>query len=136
MIMGRMGMDMSETGNRKLETGNQFGGLPHRRVLAAALLLFFFLLNGCTVGPNYREPAATIPAAWGELGEGGAATGPATRPGSGATVVQWWKTFEDGDLNSLIDRAVASNLDLRRAQARVREARAQREFVRADLFPQ
>jgi len=131
-------MDMTETNDRTLETEkqNQFERLLRRRVLAAAILAGTFALTGCTVGPNYHPPATTTPSAWGELSETGAATSPTTRPASGTPVVQWWKTFEDPDLNSLIDRAVASNLDLRRAQARVREARAQREFTHADLFPQ
>ena len=93
------------------------------------------IIGGCTVGPDYRTPATTMPDAWGELGESGAATGPATRPISASPVVQWWKTFEDPELNTLVERAVAANRDLRRARARVREARAQRDVVRADLFP-
>jgi NodT family efflux transporter outer membrane factor (OMF) lipoprotein len=83
------------------------------------------------VGPNYHPRTANTPAEWGELSDGEATT----RPVANTPVVQWWKTFGDPDLDSLITRAVASNWDLRRAQARVREARAQRDFVRADLFP-
>jgi outer membrane protein TolC len=59
--------------------------------------------------------------------------GPTTRP---AQVEAWWKTFNDPMLDSLLNRAVESNLDLRVATARVREARAQRGFIAADLWPQ
>jgi NodT family efflux transporter outer membrane factor (OMF) lipoprotein len=47
----------------------------------------------------------------------------------------WWTTLNDPELSSLIDRAVLSNLDLKKALARVREARARRGMAKADLFP-
>lgn len=87
--------------------------------------------SGCLVGPNYHTRTTPTPPQWGEMSD----SGPATRPVNTTPVAEWWKTFNDQNLNSLIDRAVASNWDLRRAQARIREARAQRDSVRADLFP-
>ncbi len=101
------------------------------RVGAALLAAVMAGIGGCMVGPNYHPRAATMPSQWGELSD----AGPATRPVAATPVVQWWKTFDDSDLNSLIERAVASNWDLKRAKARVREARAQRDVTRADLFP-
>ena len=47
----------------------------------------------------------------------------------------WWKTFHDPVLDALVDRAVQSNLDLRIAQARVLEARAQYGIAFSDLWP-
>ena len=44
-------------------------------------------------------------------------------------------SFHDPVLNQLIEQAVATNLDVRLAQARVREARAQLQATRAGLFP-
>jgi outer membrane protein TolC len=52
-----------------------------------------------------------------------------------ADVTDWWRTFNDPELDSLIDRAVRSNLDLSIAQARVREARAQYGIASAALAP-
>jgi NodT family efflux transporter outer membrane factor (OMF) lipoprotein len=43
-----------------------------------------------------------------------------------AAVTEWWRTFRDAELSSLVDRAVQSNLDLKLAGARVREARGLR----------
>jgi len=48
---------------------------------------------------------------------------------------RWWENFHDPALDHLIVQAVASNLDVRLAQARVREARAQLGVSRAGLFP-
>ncbi len=92
------------------------------------LLLPLALTGGCAVGPNYQRPAAKTPAQWSEPLAGGETNGP-------ASVQVWWETFHDAELNSLIARAVASNLDLRIAQARVREARAHYRVVSADLLP-
>src|SRR5437899_1674173 len=91
-----------------------------------AALLFF--LSGCTVGPNYRPPQSKAPAQWNESMAGG-------ETNSAITTTQWWTNFNDPELDSLVGRAVRSNLDLRIAQARVREARAQYGTASANLWP-
>jgi NodT family efflux transporter outer membrane factor (OMF) lipoprotein len=50
-------------------------------------------------------------------------------------VVQWWTRFHDPQLDSLVTRAVQSNLDLRLATARLRQARAARGVVSAGFWP-
>jgi NodT family efflux transporter outer membrane factor (OMF) lipoprotein len=50
-------------------------------------------------------------------------------------VASWWKSFHDAELDSLIARAVKTNLDLRIAEARVRQARAEQGFAEADFWP-
>jgi NodT family efflux transporter outer membrane factor (OMF) lipoprotein len=50
-------------------------------------------------------------------------------------ITRWWATLGDPVLNSLIERAVLTNLDLRLATARIREARALRGVVAADSWP-
>src|SRR5438874_7217717 len=47
----------------------------------------------------------------------------------------WWTSFDDPTLDKLIDEALANNLDLRAAMARVESARAQVKLSQADLFP-
>jgi NodT family efflux transporter outer membrane factor (OMF) lipoprotein len=87
------------------------------------------LTGGCAVGPDYHAPAASsAPAHWAE----GLAGGEEATP---AHLASWWSTFNDPELDSLINRAVNSNLDLRIAQARVREARAQYGIAASELAP-
>ena len=86
------------------------------------------LVPGCLVGPNYRPPETKVPAAWSEQMAGGTAT-------QAIESCRWWQTFKDPVLTSLIDRAVQSNLDLRVAQSRLREARASRDITAAGLWP-
>jgi NodT family efflux transporter outer membrane factor (OMF) lipoprotein len=101
-------------------------------LLAIAITLF---VGGCTVGPNYQRPRSATLDEWGELAASGSSTRSASRPSSAPPIVQWWTVFGDPQLDNLVERAVKGNLDLRRAQARVREARAQRDVVGADRYP-
>jgi multidrug efflux system outer membrane protein len=47
----------------------------------------------------------------------------------------WWKIFNDRELNRLVDRAMAANTDLAAAKARVETARALVGLDRARMFP-
>ncbi len=95
-------------------------------VLMPALAMAW--LSGCSVGPDYREPNMPVPADWSEPVEGAVTKGQ-------ADVSQWWTRFGDSTLDSLIARAVTANYDLRIAEARLRQSRAQREAVAADFWP-
>jgi NodT family efflux transporter outer membrane factor (OMF) lipoprotein len=50
-------------------------------------------------------------------------------------LAEWWKNFGDTNLDSLMVTAVQSNLNLRVAEARVREARAEKGVVAGALWP-
>ena len=52
------------------------------------------------------------------------------------TLVEWWTAFNDPTLSSLVDMAVRANLDVRLAEARIRQARAARWVAGAPLWPQ
>jgi len=93
--------------------------------LIAGLLL---LIGGCTVGPNYQKPDFPVPSKWQEAQQ----TGIDTRS---AELTRWWTSFNDPLLDSLVERAVRSNLDLRLAEARIREARASRAVTAAGEWP-
>ncbi len=89
-----------------------------------------WLLAGCTVGPNFHRPQAAVPPQW---------TTPAARgvsPGVEPQTDLWWKSFKDPKLDSLIDRAVAANYDLKLATARVDEARAANGLAKSEYYPQ
>ena len=87
------------------------------------LLLAGLVLAGYAVGPDYRAPKLATPAGWGT----GTNSAPAT--------VEWWREFNDPILNSLIERAMATNHNVRIAAARLREARALRAGAAWDLGP-
>ena len=100
------------------------------------MLAVLLAISGCTVGPDYKPPQRKMPSGWGELA---ATTQPTTQPSAAsshpANLVSWWRTFNDPTLDHLVQRAIQFSPDLRSARARVRQARAQRGVVAADLFP-
>src|SRR6266511_3966263 len=99
--------------------------LTEKSITSATALV---LLAGCAVGPDYREPKLAMPAGWQE----GQQKGVVFRP---RELTEWWTSFNDALLNSLVERAVKSNLDLRIAEARIREARASRAVTASGLWP-
>lgn len=50
-------------------------------------------------------------------------------------IERWWTSFNDPQLTALVDEALANNLDLRIAAARVDEARAALQIARSTLLP-
>jgi NodT family efflux transporter outer membrane factor (OMF) lipoprotein len=86
-----------------------------------------FLLNGCAAGPDFHPPKTEVSAAF--------ANGSQTNLSPALTPVTWWQGFNDLLLISIVERAVATNQDLRIATAHVLEARALRSGAVADLFP-
>src|SRR6202011_2691895 len=84
----------------------------------------------CALGHDYHRQHAEMPPAWqpdAPWHEG--------VPDDGALKGDWWRLFQDGTLNPLVERALAGNQDLRVAAARLAQARDQVNVVRADLFP-
>lgn len=94
-----------------------------------AALLAAGALAGCTLpGKRPEAPAAAAiapPPSWRtEL------------PAGGAIRAEWWQAFGDPALSALVSRALASNIDIEIAAARVEEARAAEALSRAQLSPQ
>jgi NodT family efflux transporter outer membrane factor (OMF) lipoprotein len=92
-------------------------------------LVGFAGLAACVVGPDYRPSAPSAPAAWDSRLDHGL-TDQSSAPSS------WWASFNDAELDSLIERAAKSNLDLQVAEARLRQARAIRGGAQADFWPE
>jgi multidrug efflux system outer membrane protein len=92
----------------------------------AAGLLVASVLGGCAVGPDYTRPALDLP-------EKFRFEDPEARD---VANTQWWEQFEDPVLDELIDSALANNLDVRIAAARVEEFYGALGVTRSGLFPQ
>lgn len=95
-------------------------------LLPISVALMF--ITGCAVGPNYHAPTTAAPENWSEPQLGGTTNSP-------VQLVEWWRTFNDPELNSLIERAMKANYNLRLAQGRLLEARATRSGAVADFAP-
>jgi NodT family efflux transporter outer membrane factor (OMF) lipoprotein len=94
------------------------------------------LCGGCAVGPDFVRPTPRAPAHWSNQARAAPATRNENTIDEQATQLPgWWNAFNDPTLGSLVERAVASNLDLRVALVRVEESRAQRDISASGLWP-
>ena len=102
-------------------------------LLAGAAIVAATALAGCKVGPDYKMPELNLPDHFSSSPSQSATTRPTTQPVEDLS--QWWTVFKDPALDSLIERAGKSNLDLKLAAIRLREAKAARGIVAAGLWP-
>jgi len=98
-------------------------------VLALMFLLCIIMVAACAVGPDFKSPDMPVPAEW-----AGPPPLPAVTPAE-KDLANWWTVFDDKMMQSLIQQAVESNLDLKLAEARVRQARAARGVAGSFLGP-
>ena len=96
--------------NERIGSGRRIG------TFAVAALL----ASGCAVGPSYRKPESALTAAFAGQTELSGRNPSAPAP----ELDRWWLGFEDPALTNIVNRALAENLDLAVAMARVDQARA------------
>lgn len=106
--------------------------IPSRVCVTATLTL---LLSACmTVGPDFQKPQTSAPADWsGWTGAGPELSRPAGLPG--APQSRWWEAFNDPILDSLLEKALTQNPDLRTAALHYAQSRARRDVTGSQQFP-
>lgn len=88
------------------------------------------LSAGCAVGPDYARPDTPMPDRY--MGQQGLEQRQAKTT---ADLVAWWEGFGDAQLTRFVQLALAQNLDLAQASARVSQARAGLGAADAALLP-
>lgn len=90
-------------------------------------------LSACAMGPDYHRPVIAQPQRF----LGTPAVTQRTADGVQPTAVSspWWTGFEDPTLTAMVDTALAQNLDIAQAVARVTQARAALGAAGAALLP-
>lgn len=89
------------------------------------------LLSACMVGPDYRRPEMTTPAAFKHV-EGWSFAAPADDAPKG----EWWERYGDMELNQLVDRLNQGNQTVAQYEAQYRQAFALAQSSRGALWPQ
>ena len=79
---------------------------------------------GCAVGPDYQRPPVEVPKNWKEA-----------TPRDGESRIRWWEIFDNPELDALEAQALVANETLKRAIARVEEARQIARISAADFYP-
>jgi NodT family efflux transporter outer membrane factor (OMF) lipoprotein len=106
------------------------GEITRPRALATGLCIAA-AVSGCVVGPQYKGPPAT------NLTDFHNAPAVATRQTDSPAppLETWWTGFRDPVLTRIVDRALAQNLDLAAAIARVNQSRAVAREAGAQMLP-
>jgi NodT family efflux transporter outer membrane factor (OMF) lipoprotein len=100
------------------------------RWLGVLLALAVLPFSGCAVGPKYHPPVVQAPPAYKEVGDWKPA-----QPNDQNLGGEWWKIFQDPQLDALQAQVNVSNQNLKAAEAQFRQARAALRYNRADYFP-
>jgi multidrug efflux system outer membrane protein len=103
-------------------------GILSRATAAVVLIGALLLSAGCVMGPNYARPQMPSPDQYRFVEGAAQAQSFADAP--------WWQVFDDPALQALVRDALANNLDLQQAAARVEEARARAGVAKSFLYPQ
>ena len=90
-------------------------------------VLTVLLLSGCgKLGPDFAGVESShVPEKWKHKGSR-----------SDRSIAQWWKTFHDPTLNTLVEKTYAQNLDIKSAGLRILQARAALGISEGLYFPQ
>ncbi|MFK8028988.1 MAG: efflux transporter outer membrane subunit [Gammaproteobacteria bacterium] len=102
----------------------------------AVLGVFLLAVSACVTAPDVTTHVENVAATseWEQIsaqGSNRSVFADVDKP----VVVRWWKTFNDPVLDELVEAALSQNLDIRKAQARLREARSVTRQIRSVLWP-
>lgn len=103
-----------------------------RPAITLAGLGLALALAGCAVGPDYVKPNAELAPFHSRLQADAAASRAQAAP---PPLERWWLGFGDPQLVAIVQHALAQNLDLAAALARVEQARAVAQASGAALLP-
>jgi NodT family efflux transporter outer membrane factor (OMF) lipoprotein len=91
-------------------------------------------LSACSVGPDFKLPETELPGSYiARLDT--KATVPTANLAASVDLAQWWRSFRDPHLVSLVERSIAANPDIAIALARLQQARAQRLVATGAALP-
>ena len=106
-----------------------------RLLPSLGLALCLIATAGCAVGPDYKRPETKVPDNWNGQEVVTKDTPSKTTPDP-AALAEWWQAFNDPSLNALVEMAIRANLDLRLAEARIRQARASLRVAGGAVWPE
>ncbi|AFW01787.1 hypothetical protein BAR24_14830 [Gluconobacter oxydans] len=95
-----------------------------------ALVAGSLVFSACTMGPDFHRPAIDTPGVWGPEPPSKSQTY------AGAVDTQWWNSFNDPELSSLVARLGRQNLNLQIGLEHINEARSQMKVAASAGLPQ
>lgn len=98
-----------------------------KRLVPALSLSAALVLGACSMVPDHERPATGTPEVW---------SGPQVAGMDVTADTLWWNSFGDPELTLLMQMALANNLDIDQALARVEQARGAARATGSSLLPQ
>jgi NodT family efflux transporter outer membrane factor (OMF) lipoprotein len=114
--------------------------LKIRTLLSATATIAVLALSGCTVGPKYHAPTATVqppPASYKESPTQFTDSGDwkVAQPQDALLHGKWWEIYNDAELNALEDQLNVNNQNIKQAFENFMEARTLVAQAHSQLFP-
>ncbi len=116
--------------------------MSHARLSRPALILSVLLAGGCTVGPNFVRPEPPAVSAYTPVPVQRTADTPNVAEGGAQDLApgqeipqRWWEIFESPALNTLVERSLQTNHDLKAAEAALLSAHENVLAQRAAYYP-
>lgn len=97
------------------------------------ILITTLILSACAIGPDYKKPPVTTPTHFKEAKP--SKNWKLAQPNDNFDRGQWWRVFNDPQLNALEDQLNASNQSIAAATANYKQALALVDEARAAYFP-
>ncbi len=108
--------------------------LPRRVFRGWILCCGIASLSACSVGPDFALPETKLPERYIASLDPQAAAPTDSRAAS-VDLAQWWRSFRDPRLVSLVEQAIAANPDIAIALARLQQARARQLVATSGTLP-
>jgi NodT family efflux transporter outer membrane factor (OMF) lipoprotein len=104
--------------------------------LQSIVLVVIAGLSSCAVGPRYHTPKPDEPPNFAAQIAANSAGSASPSTASAVDLAVWWRALNDEELDSLVDRAVKSNLDIEIALDRLQQARTYEAVVIGHALPE
>ncbi len=106
------------------------------RLVPISVSIAVLLLTGCMVGPRYQRPAAPAAPAFKEAPQTAASDGwEPGQPSDQQLKGDWWRLYQDSQLNALESQVDSANQTLKAAEANFRAARTAIGYARSYEAP-
>ncbi|MFV0448796.1 MAG: efflux transporter outer membrane subunit [Vibrio sp.] len=116
-----------------------------RRYKYSTLALCVVLATGCVTRSEFPEPELQVPQTWqsspqtaNELSSSDSEQSPSEQSSdenAAPVISHWWTSFNDAQLNQLVEKVLATNSDLAIATLTLKQARLEANLAGRDLYP-
>ncbi|MGG5573035.1 efflux transporter outer membrane subunit [Vibrio diazotrophicus] len=105
-----------------------------RRYKYSTLALCVVLATGCVTRSEFPEPEVQVPQSW-QSTKQASSEQVSTNENATPVINRWWTSFNDEQLNQLVEKVLATNSDLAIATLTLKQARLQANLAGRDLYP-